>query len=36
MPSEPVVQTDEGGIAHSRCVRRDDTPSPAVVRRALV
>ena len=36
LPSEPVVQTEEGGIAHIRCVRRDDSPSDAIVRRALV
>jgi hypothetical protein len=35
LPSEPVVQTDEGGVAHVRCVRREETLG-AVVRRAWV
>lgn len=26
LPSEPVVQTEEGGIAHIRCVRREQSP----------
>jgi hypothetical protein len=33
--SEPVVQTEEGGIAHVRCVQREQRP-PAVLRRRAV